>query len=268
MSQVKNRDYFQAIFNHVNGYLGLSGERLTGRALDLGCGDGTFMAVCRSNGLEAFGVTPRLEETQIARSIGEGGALVMAVGEFLPFRDQSFDTITCMSVLEHVMEPVSVLAESVRCLKNGGIMYIYTADYSRCFHEGHFDIAWVPMPKRIARLYLRARGKDVSYLDTLQFVTKRQIVDILLHNNVQVVDLHALRSASKHSTTYLREKIANPEGIQGSAPRAAIVLLLRFGLSEKLVLAIARSVYQPFSRIFRASSVNLLVRKSGLNVRG
>lgn len=43
----------------------------------------------------------------------------------LPMPDNSVDAITCMSVLEHVEEPMQAVREMYRVLKPGGFCYIY-----------------------------------------------------------------------------------------------------------------------------------------------
>lgn len=45
---------------------------------------------------------------------------VLAVGEYLPFSDASFDAVMSVAVLEHVRDPFRCAAEIVRVLKPGG----------------------------------------------------------------------------------------------------------------------------------------------------
>lgn len=72
---------------------------------------------------------------------------VLADGHFLPFRDASFDGVAAQSVLEHVLDPATVVAEIHRVLKPGGIVYAETSfmeqvheaafDFTRFTHNGH-----------------------------------------------------------------------------------------------------------------------------------
>jgi SAM-dependent methyltransferase len=48
---------------------------------------------------------------------------VAAVGEQLPFRDQSFDIVLCDNVVDHAESPQRIAAELVRVLKPGGLLY-------------------------------------------------------------------------------------------------------------------------------------------------
>lgn len=48
---------------------------------------------------------------------------IAAVGERLPFRDQSFDVVLCDNVVDHAESPRGIAAELVRILKPGGLLY-------------------------------------------------------------------------------------------------------------------------------------------------
>jgi SAM-dependent methyltransferase len=48
---------------------------------------------------------------------------VLGVGECLPFRDNSFDAVFSLAVLEHVRDPFACAAEIARVLKPGGELY-------------------------------------------------------------------------------------------------------------------------------------------------
>ena len=48
---------------------------------------------------------------------------VAAVGESLPFRDQSFDVVLCDNVVDHAESPVQIAGELARVLVPGGLLY-------------------------------------------------------------------------------------------------------------------------------------------------
>ena len=50
-------------------------------------------------------------------------ATVAAVGERLPFSDQSFDVVLCDNVVDHAESPAGIVAELVRVLRPGGLLY-------------------------------------------------------------------------------------------------------------------------------------------------
>jgi len=108
------------------------------------------------------------------RLAGDGGPaapVIAAVGESLPLMDASCDVITCCSVLEHVQDPRAVLAEVARVLKPGGWLHLGVPNALR-FQERHYKVFLPPRtPRFLAHLYLRLRGRDPAFLDTLHEMT-------------------------------------------------------------------------------------------------
>ena len=50
-------------------------------------------------------------------------ATIAAVGEQLPFPNGSFDVVLCDNVVDHAESPKQIVAELVRILKSGGLLY-------------------------------------------------------------------------------------------------------------------------------------------------
>jgi ubiquinone/menaquinone biosynthesis C-methylase UbiE len=48
---------------------------------------------------------------------------IAAVGESLPFRDESFDVVLCDNVVDHAESPPEIVRELVRILVRGGLLY-------------------------------------------------------------------------------------------------------------------------------------------------
>lgn len=57
---------------------------------------------------------------------------------FMPIEDNTFDGVWIQAVLEHVVEPIKVVAEIYRVLKTGGIVYAETP-FMQQVHEGAYD---------------------------------------------------------------------------------------------------------------------------------
>ena len=62
----------------------------------------------------------------------------IADAHYLPFRDGSFDGIWIQAVLEHVVDPVKVVAEIHRLLTPNGVIYAETP-FMQQVHEGAYD---------------------------------------------------------------------------------------------------------------------------------
>lgn len=63
---------------------------------------------------------------------------LIADGHQIPFADNSFDSVIVQAVLEHVLDPWSVVKEIHRVLRTGGIVYAETP-FLQQVHEGAYD---------------------------------------------------------------------------------------------------------------------------------
>ena len=86
--------------------------------LDLGCGRGGVAEVLWRDVRLAAGVDPDLASLTSHRAAGM--PVVRAVGENLPFADESFDLVVAVWVLEHLVDPLATFTEVRRVLRPGG----------------------------------------------------------------------------------------------------------------------------------------------------
>ena len=109
-----------------------------GRGLDLGCGDGKLTQVL-TEGLPIgirrswVGVDPDPEETGLASQINVYEAVHTCGGDSIPEEDASFDYAFSNSVLEHIPDIDSVIAEVARVVRRGG-HFVFTVP-SDTFHS-------------------------------------------------------------------------------------------------------------------------------------
>ena len=69
--------------------------------LDVACGEGVLVKLAQEQGLRSFGIDIAFKATSIARQEIGSKAIMVADGEILPFKDQSFDFVTNLGSLEH-----------------------------------------------------------------------------------------------------------------------------------------------------------------------
>ncbi len=86
------------------------------RVLDVGCSDNSLVNYFRGLGIEAVGLD--IKRTSNIDILGDG--------ESLSFKDNLFDLVTCIEVLEHLYNPENFIREARRVLVNGGFLYITT----------------------------------------------------------------------------------------------------------------------------------------------
>lgn len=102
------------------------------RALDLGCGDGSFTAVMAQAGARAIGaeVAQAAVDRATARHPGLDFRLVGVEGP-LPFPDSAFDVVWASEVIEHIADTARWLSEVRRVLASGGRLLLSTPSHGR-----------------------------------------------------------------------------------------------------------------------------------------
>jgi SAM-dependent methyltransferase len=102
-----------------------------GRSLDIGCGTGSAVVnlLLYPGTGEAHGSDISIGMLRVcrenARGVGREVTLSVSDAQKLPYRDGSFDFITCHAVLHHVAHPEAVLAEIHRLLRPGGRALVF-----------------------------------------------------------------------------------------------------------------------------------------------
>jgi SAM-dependent methyltransferase len=147
------------------------------RVLNVGCGTGGFNVAAQRAGASTWGIDASDDAIRICelrRALGAGGRYALAAAEALPFPDDSFDLVYCLSTLEHVEGVEAAVGEMVRVLRPEGAVLLY-APNAWALYENHYKIFWPPRcPKPLARLYLRLRGRPPGFVDTLNYLSARR----------------------------------------------------------------------------------------------
>lgn len=96
-----------------------------GRLLDIGSGNGSFLAKMKKLGWDVTGVEPDKEAVSV--SLEKYGLNVFqGTLDEAKFPDDYFNAITLNHVIEHVLDPVGLLKECRRVLKPGGELIVVT----------------------------------------------------------------------------------------------------------------------------------------------
>jgi SAM-dependent methyltransferase len=89
------------------------------RILDLGCGAGNFVAMCRERLGDPIGADPSLPAAQLCRD--DGLPVVLADGTNLPFATSSLDVVRAKEIIEHILDLRPFMEEIFRVLRPGGL---------------------------------------------------------------------------------------------------------------------------------------------------
>lgn len=95
--------------------------------LDVGCGTGiaTRYFACRAIGIDSAKEMLRLVQKQV----------VCGVVEVLPFRDQVFDIVLCVTAFHHAADYAKALSEMQRVLKRGGVIVLSVLKKAKDFAQ-------------------------------------------------------------------------------------------------------------------------------------
>jgi len=101
--------------------------KFTKRTLEIGAGSGRLSRFLARKGYITYCLDYSIEALTYARTHyereGTQGVYVLAGAEHLPFNDNSFDVVFSTGLLEHHEDPMPIILEMVRVLKNGGLFY-------------------------------------------------------------------------------------------------------------------------------------------------
>lgn len=116
-------------------------EPTKGNVLDIGSADGTFTKIIleKSRARKVYGidVLPKSvawTKRRFARS--KRLSFRVADAHRLPYADRQFDAVYCLETLEHVEDPVKVVKEMHRVLKDGGHIVVLVPSENWLFKLG------------------------------------------------------------------------------------------------------------------------------------
>jgi len=108
----------------------------TGKLLEIGCGDGSFLNSMAKLGWQTQGVELSERAANLARNKYNlniyNGPLEHAIKQI---EDSSFDVVVMWGLLEHLENPSEVLRIAKLLLRKGGLLVIYTPNANSLFHR-------------------------------------------------------------------------------------------------------------------------------------
>jgi SAM-dependent methyltransferase len=118
-----------AIYAQYRTVVPLMRRTLTGRLIDIGCGDMPFReyVAAQVTAYDSLDITPHSEDVTF---VGDVRDMPM-----VPSAD--YDAVVCFEVLEHIADPCQALREIARILKPGGVFIISAPHLSRLHDLPH-----------------------------------------------------------------------------------------------------------------------------------
>jgi SAM-dependent methyltransferase len=144
--------------------------RQTNNLLDVGCGDGHFLAVARERGWNThgseYGDAPRRRAAALGLDVRP--APFTASGEEIG----SFDVVTAIEVLEHVPSPRDEVLSIASLLRPGGCLYLTTPNFNA-----------------VTRVLIGPRWRVIEYPEHLNFFTAATLDELLATAGLRRVGL-------------------------------------------------------------------------------
>lgn len=143
------------------------------RILDIGCGTGTILRLLENFGT-AYGVELAMNAIRFLKRRDLKRVVCSDVGQSIPFKEGTFSAITCLDVLEHLENDLTLLHEIVRVCEPGGHIILTVPA---------FNVLWSPhdtalhhkrrytrkqMLKKVSRL--KSTVIKSSYYNTVLFL--------------------------------------------------------------------------------------------------
>jgi 2-polyprenyl-3-methyl-5-hydroxy-6-metoxy-1,4-benzoquinol methylase len=177
------------------------------RLIDVVCGYGAFLDVAQKSGFDVVGV--EIDE-KIAEGARSNGFIVYDdYLERLNLPSDTYDAITLWDVIEHVPDPVSLIAECHRLLKPGGILFYHTGNAAFQVTKGRILAKLRPnrgpnnvpiqhllhLSEATSRYLLDSAGAfdyiEIRFLDTLNYPNKKKFAAMKTYNELMRL-LHRL----------------------------------------------------------------------------
>jgi SAM-dependent methyltransferase len=99
----------------------------------------------------------------------------------LPFTDNSFDTVLCNEVLEHVAEPSRLMSEVARVLRPGGFLLLTTPQTWGLHHEPHDYYRFTHYGLRYQSEQAGLQVVSITPTCGLWATASQRIVDTIVH---------------------------------------------------------------------------------------
>ena len=132
--------------------------RKLNRILDVGCGDGHFLAVAKKKGWEVFGT----EYTDEAVAVSRAKGIHIHQGALQDYPAAQFDVITSFEVLEHINDGREHVRKINALLRKGGLFYFTTPNFNS-----------------FSRKWLGGKWNVIEYPEHLTYYTVKTVTRLL-----------------------------------------------------------------------------------------
>ena len=181
-----------------------------GRLLDVGCGPGAVLKAAAGAGLDALGVDPGGEAVSAALEAGCQAQVGLYTRDLFP--ENSFDLVTVIHVIDHVMSPLDLLKSVHKHLRPGGAVLLATHNIESL------------LAKLMGKRFIAYNVQHITYYtpDTLDEMIRR----------AGLIPVKRLKSVTTYPLNHLVEN-----GLPYPGPRKALLKALEITRLGNLALS-------------------------------
>jgi 2-polyprenyl-3-methyl-5-hydroxy-6-metoxy-1,4-benzoquinol methylase len=156
------------------------------RYLDIGCGFGGCLVAFGRQGMEVCGIEIDQQRIEFAKAncqdfqVHAGLFLLSVLEDHIEKRLGTFDVITCMDVIEHVLDVPKALQKMASLLKPGGLLVLEIPNkdsLSFVASDGHFNLFGITLLERPEAIEYHSKyfsfDYDIGYYHPLNFYEDR-----------------------------------------------------------------------------------------------
>ena len=153
------------------------------KILDVGCGGGILAEAMASHGATVTGIDLEKNAIHAARHHAKAKQYSVDYGcvSITDFKENNFDAVTCMELLEHVPNPEDLIADCTRKLKSGGLLFLSTINRAVKAYT-HAILG--------AEYLLKLLPKQTH--DYKKFIKPSELAGILRQNGLELVKLSGM----------------------------------------------------------------------------
>lgn len=118
-------------------------KKKKGTLLDIGCGNGYFLALCKKKGYDVQGLDISKFAAKYAINTLNLPIMISEISD-ADFQAAQFDIITLWHFLEHTQDPIQVIQSAKKWLKKNGIIIIEVPNFTGTDAQNQWDnwIGW------------------------------------------------------------------------------------------------------------------------------
>ncbi|MCL5434972.1 MAG: class I SAM-dependent methyltransferase [Patescibacteria group bacterium] len=164
------------------------------KVLDAGCGSGEFgAAVKNSFNARVYGID--INEEAVKKSNKNGLiAQIADIEQKLPYRNESFNSVLCVQMIEHLINPDFFLTESKRVLKKNGLLIITTPNLAAWFNRIILLFGYQPffteistIDKTLGLSFTRKLTPNRKPLGHLRVFTLKALIELLQMHDFKIL---------------------------------------------------------------------------------